>query len=183
VGEPDDPPLRLGISSCLLGDEVRWDGGHKRHEWLAGVLGPRVEWVRVCPEVEIGLGVPREPIRLERRGDGVRLLATESRRDLTAVMTEWAKSRVRSLGDLDGYVLKSRSPSCGLGPVPVHGGGPGRGLFAAALAAAHPDLPVVEETHLSRDEDRARFLQRAAAYRRVRRGLYGEITPGSAPLP
>jgi uncharacterized protein YbbK (DUF523 family) len=162
---------------------VRWDGGHKRHEWLAGVLGPRVEWVRVCPEVEIGLGVPREPIRLERRGESVRLLATESGRDLTEAMTEWAKSRVRSLRDLDGYVLKSRSPSCGLGPVPVHGGGPGRGLFAAVLASAHPDLPVVEETDLRRDEDRVRFLERAAAYRRMRRGLYGEITRGSGPLP
>ena len=112
---------RVGISRCLLGDEVRHDGGHKRDALLISTLGALVEWVPVCPEVEAGMGTPREAIDLIESDDGVPagqarvcLLGVESRTDWTGRMTTWSAERVRTLADLDGYVLKSDSPSCGL---------------------------------------------------------------------
>src|SRR5213593_2155080 len=151
---PAMAPLRLGISACLLGQAVRWDGGHKRDRFLAATLGRFVEWVPVCPEVELGLGVPREPIRLEGDPAGPRLVAANSRRDLTRAMTRLARARVGQLARLDlvGYVLKKDSPSCGMEGVRVHGGGRplrrGTGLFARALMTRLPLLPVEEEGHL-----------------------------------
>src|SRR2546426_11459453 len=109
-------PLRLGISACLLGHEVRYDGGHKRDPLLVETLGRFVEWVPVCPEVELGLGVPREPIRLEGNPAAPRLVAVNSRTDLTAAMRRLAHARAQQLARLDlaGYVLKMDSPSCGM---------------------------------------------------------------------
>ena len=103
--------MRIGVSSCLLGEEVRFDGQHKRDTFLADQLARFVTFVPLCPEVEIGLGVPRETIRLERRGAEVRLVAPRSGRDLTEQMRSWAERRVRTIAkeDLDGYVLK-RTP-------------------------------------------------------------------------
>src|SRR5437867_1578905 len=135
-------PLRLGISACLLGQAVRYDGGHKRDPFLAETLGRFVEWVPVCPEVELGLGVPREPIRLEGDPAAPRLVAAKSRRDLTRAMTRLARARAAELARLDlvGYVFKKDSPSCGMERVRVHGGGRprrrGTGLFERALAHA-----------------------------------------------
>ena len=107
---------RIGISACLLGDEVRFDGGHKRDQFLTAVLAPHVEWVRVCPEVEVGMGTPREPLRLVRDGDGsVRMIATRTGVDHTASLTAWSRRRLDQLASehLSGYVLKKDSPSCG----------------------------------------------------------------------
>ena len=172
---------RVGISRCLLGDEVRYDGGHKRDALLIATLGTFVEWVPVCPEVEAGMGTPREPIHLVADDNGVpsgtarvRLLGVESRTDWTAAMTTFSATRVRSLIDshLDGYVLKADSPSCGLEGVRVQGRDGveaiGRGLFAEALAAAFPDLPIAEERSLGDREVRERFLARIFAYQRRR---------------
>src|SRR5213595_182252 len=116
-------PLRLGISACLLGQEVRWDGTHKRDPFLAETLGRFVEWVPVCPEVELGLGVPREPIRLEGDPKRPRLIAHGTGRNLTERMAGFADRRLTELTrlDLSGYVLKKNSPSCGKAGVPVHG--------------------------------------------------------------
>src|SRR2546428_814269 len=118
-------PLRLGISACLLGHEVRYDGGHKRDPFLAETLGRFVEWVPVCPEVELGLGVPREPIRLEGDPAAPRLVAAKSRRDLTRAMTRLVRARAEQLARLDlvGYVFKKDSPSCGMERVRVYGAG------------------------------------------------------------
>jgi uncharacterized protein YbgA (DUF1722 family)/uncharacterized protein YbbK (DUF523 family) len=125
----DQHPPRIGISRCLLGDEVRYDGGHKRDPFLVSTFGRFVEWVPVCPEVEIGMGTPREPIQLVASNDGVssdgqsvRLVGVKSRQDWTMPMTTFAASRVRELkaADLAGYVLKKDSPSCGLERVRVH---------------------------------------------------------------
>ena len=88
-------PLRIGISSCLLGDEVRFDGGHKRDPFLTETLAPFVEWVRVCPEVEIGMGVPREPVRLVRVNGDTRMIATRSGIDYTDKMRAFAERRAR----------------------------------------------------------------------------------------
>lgn len=119
--------LRVGISSCLLGLEVRYDGGHKRDPFLTDMLGRFVEWVPVCPEMELGLGVPRESIRLEGTPDAPRLVGVKSRTDHTAAMARLACTRVDALArqDLVGYVLKTDSPSCGMARVRVYGdGGP-----------------------------------------------------------
>src|SRR5205085_12236099 len=133
---------RVVISACLLGRAVRWDGGHKRAPDLLAALGRRVEWVPVCPEVELGLGVPREPIRLVRVGDDTRLVVTTTGEDLTEKMRAYAAWRTQGLAslELDGYVLKSKSPSCGLGRDPA-----GRGLFAEALQTGMPCLPMEDD--------------------------------------
>src|SRR5215471_8554826 len=122
-------PPRIGISRCLLGDEVRYDGGHKRDAFLTATMGRFVEWVPVCPEVEAGMGIPREPIQLVAAADGVpsggelvRLLGVTSATDWTATMTRIARRRVRDLtrAELSGYVLKKDSPSCGMDRVRIH---------------------------------------------------------------
>ena len=111
--EPDDLP-RLGISACLLGDQVRFDGGHKRDPFLVEILSPQVCWVRVCPEVEVGMGTPRETLRLERRdGRAIRMVTTRTGIDHTGAMSAWARRRLTELERerLSGYVLKKDSPS------------------------------------------------------------------------
>jgi uncharacterized protein YbbK (DUF523 family) len=155
---------RVGISSCLLGANVRWDGGHKRADWLDD-LSRELEWVAVCPEVELGLGVPREPIQLVAR-EGVRLLGRESGADHTGAMRAFAERRADELraAGIAGYVLKSRSPSCGLS-VGVVGGEPARGRFAEVLATRWPGLPIAEEEGLRGAEERAIFIARVRAFR------------------
>ena len=120
----DNPaPIRIGVSSCLLGEQVRFDGGHKRSEFLVETLGRFVEFVPVCPEMQIGLGVPRETLRLVRDGDEVRLVAAKSGLDHTDKMNTFAQRRTIALGreDLSGYVVKKNSPSCGMERVRVYG--------------------------------------------------------------
>lgn len=167
---------RVGISRCLLGVEVRYDGGHKRDPVLVDLVGPRVEWVEVCPEVDVGMGVPREPVQLVRQAAGppgtpsVRLVGVSSGTDWTEQMTAWAHAKVEELRglDLSGFVLKARSPSCGLRDVPVAGGAAnsldGRGVFAQALVEALPGLPVEEEERLRDPAVRAAFLEQVFAY-------------------
>jgi len=175
-------PLRLGISACLLGQAVRYDGGHKRDPFLAETLGRFVEWVPVCPEVELGLGVPREPIRLEGDPAAPRLVGANSRRDLTRAMTRFARARAAELARLDlvGYVFKKDSPSCGLEGVRVHGGGRprrrGTGLFARALMERLPLLPVEEEGRLRDTALRARFIERVLAYARWKGAVAAGMT-------
>ncbi len=117
-------PIRIGVSACLLGQEVRFDGGHKRNAFLTGALGHFVEFVPVCPEVDIGFGVPRESLRLVRDGRGaVRMIANKSGADLTVAMRAYAERRAAALerADLSGYVLKKDSPSRGMERVRVYG--------------------------------------------------------------
>src|SRR4051812_21716746 len=168
-------PIRVGISACLLGESVRYDGGHKRDPFLTETLGRFVEWVPVCPEVECGLGTPRESMRLVRVAHDVRLLTVKTGVDLTAQLARFTRSRVVELAgeDLSGFVLKKDSPSCGLERVKVYErhGAPtrtGRGLFAAALVEAMPNLPVEEEGRLSDPRIRDNFVERVFAYWRLR---------------
>lgn len=172
-------PIRIGISSCLLGQKVRYDGGDKRDQRLIEAFGRLVEWVPVCPEFELGLGVPREPIRLVRTGSrAIRLLGVNSGTDHTAAMRQYAKQRLDALATLDlcGYILKSDSPSCGLRDVPLAAadGTPApdarehssKGLFAAALVQRFPELPVEDEGRLAEPRVREEFLKRVFAYAR-----------------
>lgn len=181
-----EAPLRIGVSSCLLGEEVRFDGGHKRDRFLTEQLGPFVEWVPVCPELESGMGVPRPALRLLRVGDAVRMVEISSGRDHTRRMERWSQRRVRELRALElcGYVLKRSSPSCGMERVRVYApSGParrdGRGLFAGALLQALPDLPVEEEGRLHDPRLRENFIERIFAYRRLRALFHGRWTRGA----
>lgn len=178
-------PIRIGVSSCLLGSPVRFDAGHKRDAFLTDTLGPLVEWVAVCPEVELGLGVPRKTLHLAREGDALLLVEKGTGRDLTTAMRRFAARRSRELGRLElcGYVLKSRSPSCGMERVRVRDGrgrpAPGgRGIFAAALIEAFPELPVEEEGRLRDPLLRENWLERVFAYRRLRALFAGRFSPG-----
>jgi len=168
--------IRIGVSACLLGEEVRFDGGHKRDDFLTGTLGNFVRYVTVCPEVEVGMGIPRETIRLERHGEQMRLVAIRSGKDWTEPMTRYASQKARALAEqeLCGFILKTGSPSCGMERVKVHAkvGRPARsgaGLFAAALMRTSPLLPVEEEGRLHDPRLRENFLERVFAYRRLRR--------------
>ena len=169
-----DLPIRVGISSCLLGEEVRYDGGHQKDAYITGVLARYFTWVPVCPEMEIGMGVPREPIRLVGDAAAPRLMGVTSGTDHTERMHEFARRRVDELRrrELSGYILKRASPSCGLERVKVYAGeGPpartGTGLFARALTAALPLLPVEEEGRLNDAHLRDNFITRVFAYRRL----------------
>lgn len=173
-----DTPLRIGVSSCLLGNEVRFDGQHKRDAFLVDQLGPFVEYVPVCPEVEVGMGTPRETLRLIR-GVSTKMVAPRSGEDWTARMTAYADQRVAALAGegLSGYVLKKDSPSCGLLRVKRYDAADdsttrverdGQGLFAAALARAFPHLPIEEEGRLCDAGLRENFIERVFAYNRLR---------------
>ena len=182
----DQRPIRIGVSSCLLGEQVRFDGGHKRDNFLVNVFGPYVEWVPVCPEVEIGLGTPRETIRLERKAGLVHLIAPKSQTDHTKTMRAWSRRRLKELAreDLSGYVLKSKSPSCGMERVPLYdeNGGrakQGRGLFAEALLEQFGNLPVEEEGRLNDPVLRENFIERVFAYHRLQ-GVFRASAGGRA---
>jgi uncharacterized protein YbgA (DUF1722 family)/uncharacterized protein YbbK (DUF523 family) len=168
-------PIRVGISSCLLGESVRFDGGHKRDAFLTDTFGRFVEWVAICPEVECGLGTPREPMRLVRVDDSVRLLTVKTAVDLTGKMDAYVRRQmpVIAAANLSGYVLKKDSPSCGLERVKVYGAHgmatkSGRGIFAAALVDRFPHLPIEEEGRLSDPKLRENFVERVFAYWRLR---------------
>lgn len=171
----DDQRLRLGISACLLGERVRFDGGHKRDVFLVETLGQFVDWVPVCPEVESGMDAPREPMRLVRQaGRELRLLIIKTGQDQTDTMRRYARRRIEELAcdDLCGFVLKKDSPSCGLERVKVYGAAgmavrSGRGLFADTLVSRFPLLPVEDEGRLSDPHLRENFIERVFAYRRL----------------
>lgn len=162
----DDEPIRLGVSSCLLGAKVRFDGGHKRDRYLIDVLGDWFTWVPVCPELDIGLGVPRPSIRLVHDRPLPRLIEPNTEEDLTEKMERYSIGKVEELQtkDLDGYILKRASPSCGMERVKVFGkgGSPaknGVGVFARVLMEKWPNLPVEEEGRLNDPVLRERFIE------------------------
>ena len=147
--------IRLGISSCLLGEKVRYDGGHKRDKFLTETLGEFVEYVPVCPEVECGLGVPRKHMHLEDKTHSPRLIITETGQDITKRMVNWAQKRVIQLEkeDIRGFIFKSDSPSCGIKKVKVYNEKnmpvkAGVGIFAAIFLKHFPLLPVEDEEGL-----------------------------------
>ncbi len=149
-------PVRVLVSACLLGEKVRYDGGHKRDPFLIGTLGPFVEWVRVCPEVDCGLPVPREAMRLAGEPKHPLLVAITTGIDHTERMERWAKARLEELSGLDlrGYVCKKDSPSCGMEPA---------GVFTRMFLDRYPHLPVEEEGRLADPARCGRFLRRVKA--------------------
>lgn len=146
--------LRIGVSACLLGANVRYDGRNKREPLIAETLSQEFEWVPVCPEVEMGLGTPREPMHLEGDPQQPRLVTNTTGIDLTDRMQTWCDERIRSLKDenLCGFIFKSRSPSCGMDA----------GLFARAFVEHFPDVPIIDEALLRDSASRTRFIKQVA---------------------
>ncbi len=167
--------IKIGISSCLLGENVRWNGGHKLDHFLRDTLGQFVAYVPVCPEVEAGFGVPRETMRLVGDVDNPRLIKTRSLSDHTDQMRNWAKRRVKELEaeNLCGYIFKKDSPSSGLMRVKVYNdkGMPekkGVGLFAREFVNHFPLIPVEEEGRLHDPRLRENFIEQIFALKRWR---------------
>ncbi|MGA7800994.1 MAG: DUF523 and DUF1722 domain-containing protein [Gammaproteobacteria bacterium] len=165
--------IRIGVSSCLLGERVRYDSRHKHDAYITGTLGRYFELVAVCPEVAVGLGVPRPPIHLV--GDVQRPRACgvdDAGIDVTDALRDFGRHTAAALADISGYLFKSRSPSCGMAQVTVHSTGSGRtsdngvGIYAREIMNAQPLLPVEEEQRLGDPERRDSFLERVFAYRR-----------------
>jgi uncharacterized protein YbgA (DUF1722 family)/uncharacterized protein YbbK (DUF523 family) len=163
---------RLGVSACLLGQKVRYDGGHKRDDFLTEVLGPFVEWIPVCPELEAGMGVPRESVRLVGNPKDPSMIAQRSGRDWTKDMKQFGSQRAAELSraNLSGFVFKKASPSCGMERVKVYSfkagaSRDGTGLFALSLMNELPMMPVEEEGRLHDPLLRENFIERVFVYR------------------
>lgn len=172
--------IRLGISSCLLGNLVRYDGGHQHDRFLTEILGRYVDYVPVCPEVECGLGIPRETLRLVGSPASPRLLTSRSGIDHTERMCSWAGERLKELAqeDLDGFIFKNGSPSSGMERVKVYSGEgmprkTGTGVFARAFMDFFPTLPVEEDGRLHDPGLRENFIERIFVHRRWRQLLAG----------
>lgn len=176
--------IKVGVSACLLGEKVRFDGGHKHDHYITDTLGPYFTFVPVCPEVGCGLPVPREAMRLEGDPAAPRLMTGKSRVDLTAQMQTFCAHQVKELEaeDLCGFIFKKNSPSSGLFRVKVYNNGmaakSGRGLFADAVARHFPLLPLEEEGRLNDPPLRENFIERVFSYRRWKGFLAAAPTLG-----
>jgi uncharacterized protein YbgA (DUF1722 family)/uncharacterized protein YbbK (DUF523 family) len=167
--------IRIGISTCLLGENVRYDGGHQLDRYLRDTLGAYFSYVPVCPEVECGLPIPREAMRLVGSAESPRLVTVRTEKDLTARMVSWARERLDALAgeDLCGFIFKAGSPSSGMERVKVYdaNGMPaktGRGIFARAFMEAFPRIPVEEDGRLHDMRLRENFIERIFALKRWR---------------
>ena len=165
--------IRLGISSCLLGEKVRYDGGHKLDHYIRETLGRYVDWVSVCPEVEYGLPVPREAMHLVATAEGPRLVTSRTGVDHTGGMKRWAARRLDELGreDLCGFIFKSRSPSSGMRGVKVYNPSgvqvrTGVGIFAGAFMDRFPLIPVEDDGRLQDPALRENFIERVFVFGR-----------------
>jgi uncharacterized protein YbgA (DUF1722 family)/uncharacterized protein YbbK (DUF523 family) len=167
--------FRIGISSCLLGNRVRFDGGHKHDRFITDTIGKYVTFVPVCPEVECGLGVPRETLRLEGDEESYRLVFSKSGEDITDRMKAWAQARLDQLEkeNLCGFIFKRKSPSSGMERVKIYGPKgqvslKGRGIFAGMFMDRFPEIPVEEEGRLNDPVLRENFIERIFSLNRWR---------------
>jgi len=164
--------ISIGVSSCLLGSEVRFDGGHKRDRFVTDILSEYFEFIPYCPELAIGLGIPRPTIRLARIDGQIQLVEGDNyQHNYTDKMRQTADAYCLQLDNLCGHILKSKSPSCGMTRVNLyeengHASKQGVGLFAESLMKKHPNLPVEEEGRLNDAGIRENFIERVFAYHR-----------------
>ncbi len=163
--------LLIGISSCLLGNKVRYDGEHSRDESVLNSMSGLFEFVAFCPEVAIGLGVPRSPIQLVAQNNEIRVRGVkDTSQDVTDALSDYAKSIVEQLDLIDGYIFKSRSPSCGVTDVDVFDNKSGKiidasaGQFAKTIMQLYPELPVEDEVRLRNESIRMDFIERVKSY-------------------
>lgn len=164
---------RVGISACLLGQKVRHNGEDKRNDWLVDRLGKFVTWVAVCPEVEMGLTVPRKTMSLKGKPDDPQLIVKGTEENLTHLALETSKRIMAKDLKLDSYIFKKDSPSCGLERVKIYGknNSPSRsatGIFAAAVKEKYPLIPMIEEGRLSDPKQRELYVIRLFAFVKLR---------------
>jgi uncharacterized protein YbgA (DUF1722 family)/uncharacterized protein YbbK (DUF523 family) len=175
--------IRLGISSCLLGQKVRYDGGHRHNAYITRTLGRYFEFVPLCPEVAIGMGAPRPPIRLVKAGRAVRARGVEDPSlDVSSRLRGCADAAMSRLRGVSGYILKSRSPSCGMQGVPLHDSrgkpvGTTSGLYAERLMELLPALPCEEDERLMDPVWRENFIERVFVYHRWQQRVAKRLTP------
>lgn len=165
--------VTIGVSACLMGNPVRFDGGHKNDWFITKILANHVQFKMVCPEVEAGFSTPRPAMQLRQKDTGVRLiLSLDATFDVTEKMNRYARAKVEQLGELDGFIFKKNSPSCGVFQVPVvinedgYRKKQGTGLFAQAFTERYPLIPVEEEGRLNDPGLRENFFERVYAYQR-----------------
>ena len=177
-------PIKIGVSACLLGEHVRYDGGHKHDRYITDTLGMYFSFVPVCPEVGCGLPIPREAMRLEGDPLAPRLMTRQTRIDKTEQMLSYCHAKVLAMEkeDMCGFIFKKNSPSSGLFRVKVYNNGQavknGRGLFAAAMVSNFPLLPMEEEGRLNDPDIRENFIERVFSYHRWKNFLMGKLTMG-----
>lgn len=183
---PTHSKPRIAISACLTGHSVRYNGGHKASDLCRKQLEEHFEWLPVCPEVAIGLGVPRDPIRLVGDPNNPEVVGTRNPgMDSTGPLRSYGEQMAAELGDICGYIFMQKSPSCGLERVKVYqpNGHPavqsGRGAFAQAFCALRPDLPVEEEGRLHDPVLRENFISRVYAYADWQRLLAEGLSRGA----
>ncbi len=165
----DFPRLRVGVSACLLGQWVRYDGGHKRQDYLCDELAKIVTLIPVCPEVEAGLAVPRPPVKLVELSDGIHALGVASRQlDVTQKLRSFSFQYCKNLTGFSGFILKARSPSCGVGSTEIMSiDGEqylGDGLFVDVLRSEYPLMPIVQEEQLETCQQQIEFITQLADY-------------------
>ena len=178
--------IHVGISSCLVGEKVRWNGEHKKDVYIDKVLSQVFKWVLVCPEMEVGMGVPREPVYLTGSKENPRLLGKQSKIDWTGKMRSYSRDRISEWQSLNlcGFIFKKNSPSCGMKEIPIYPdkGRPraeGRGLFADNFIKHFPILPVEEEGRLRDPRIRENFIVRVFSYQRLLHLINSGFSRGS----
>jgi uncharacterized protein YbgA (DUF1722 family)/uncharacterized protein YbbK (DUF523 family) len=180
--------IKIGVSSCLLGEKVRWNGDHKQDLYVRNVLGKFFEYAAVCPEMEVGMGVPRETVALYGNLEDPRMISKKKRIDWTQKMNLFSKDRILQLAkeDLSGFIFKSKSPSCGLGRVPVHSeeepgkARHGNGMFASSFMKAFPLIPVEDEGRLHDSKIKENFIIRVFSFFRLKNALLSKnAKPGT----
>ena len=167
--------IKIGVSSCLFGEKVRWNGDHKHDQYVRDVLGSCFDCVSICPEVDAGMGVPRETVALYGTLEKQKMITKESRTDWTKKMTRFKKDRIRELRkeNICGYVFKSDSPSCGIGKVPIYSDFSssrvrhGSGMFASSFIKVFPLVPVEDEGRLHDQATRENFIVRIFCFHRL----------------
>jgi uncharacterized protein YbgA (DUF1722 family)/uncharacterized protein YbbK (DUF523 family) len=175
--------IKIGVSSCLLGEKVRWDGNHKQDSVVKNQLGRIFEWVPSCPEVEIGMGIPRESVLLTGSSKAPRMVGNNSGTDWTRRMNRYSNKRSAELAKMNvcGYIFKSKSPSCGIGHIPVTDKNGktqrnGRGLFSEALIRQCSLIPAEDEGRLHDARVRENFITRVFAYYRLKQLMSGRLS-------
>ena len=177
-------PIKVGISSCLVGQEVRFDGGHKQSKYCQQVLANHFDFEPICPEMAIGLGTPRRAIRLIKDEDIIRVVASDGSFDVTEKLNDFSQKTSATLSHLSGYVFCAKSPSCGMERVTLYQAGTnngqrdGVGVFAAQVMKDHPLLPVEEDGRLSDPVLKENFITRVFCLNDLYKSMDGNPTPG-----
>jgi len=171
----ENTPITIGVSKCLIGEKVRYDGNHARNSFVADTLNKWVEFTPVCPEADLGMGIPRPTIRLEKQKNDIKLICPSTNKDYSKQMNNYGLKKVKEFkkNELDGYIFKRSSPSCGINKLKVFRDDgsierTGIGFFAKNILEQFPNLPIEDEGRLSDPQLRENFIERIFCHNRWR---------------